>query len=1404
MNTKHYNVGLTVSPTSVGYSAIDDDLHLMYLHKVGGKNAYGLRKFQEGESTEDTRMARIARRNNRRKVGRVKWLNKVLEPEINKIDPLMFDRIKQSSLSTLDDSRKFRSQIFDRPAVSAYYQRKFPTIFHVEKYLMETDDKADIRLIYMALHSLLTHRGHFNNTTPLSQFKPGKVDIESTLESLDDLFELSDFDLNIANSKKIEKIILDRHTFKKSKAKEILKNLVIPVEDKKIAKRNDGIAKQLINAFLGSSIKFDKLFLQDLDREEAKEWSFSLDDPDVENKIQNISSKLTTNQQLIIAKLQEVFASIALADILKGYTNLPDVEIASYEKHMKDLNLYRKFIDLIDKGEGKTLKDAYNLYISNSHYNLVPAKKRWGNNIPRDAESFYKVVSKIVDAVKNDRVDQNDKNSAFKYNEQIRHYADVILDQIGKKNFLPKQRTTDNVYIPWQLNALTYNKILKNQGKYYPVLVEKNPCKHDVREAPYKLSQLMQFTIPYYVGPLITEEEENEENLPQKDRFGWMIRKEKGEITPWNFYDKVDVVETANHFIQRAIAKDTYLLSYPVLPKNSMIYQKYMVYDELSNISINNSKLKGSLKQWIYENVFKKHTTVTKKTLIKELEDNNRYNKIVKVTGFSDIKHPKFNSSLSTYNSWKKVFGHIIDEPSYQNDLEKMIEWSTVFEDRKILAVKLNEIKWLNDEQKKFVINQRLTGWGRLSKKLLLGLKDHKGKSILRNMMTTRKNFVQVIHNPVYQSQIEKIAYNVTKNETLDSILDRSYTSPSNRKAIRQTIKVLDDLVELNNGAVPDKIMLRFQRSEAQKNELSISRTQWLRMKYSEVQSSKSKLYRDALSDELKNTVKDHSALTDKEYLYFQQLGRDAFSGEVIELNKLRNYRIVHIIPRSKLIDNSNNNLVLTKYNGVHKDSASKEYGTNMISSLKMTIKELWNSWNKLGLISKGKLNMLETDLNTINKYQADGFIARQLVETNQIAKLLSTILQSRFPNTKIIEVRNDMIQDVRLRFNLYRLPVVNDYFRSFDAYLTAMIGTYLYNVYPKMRRYFVFGEYLKSKKDDKEKKEDAKKFEHFNLLWQLLYGRKDSDKITANGEPLYDRKKLIDYINKVYNYKVVPVSYAVNYARGALFKATLFPRLDRDTAKSRTLISKKNGYDTAIYGGYSANQTAYMVLLEIIKSKGNEYRFIGVPVRFASELDSLDGAKREARLKEIAQAQLSNRDKFRIIKDKVPYYQLIVDGDKKFCMSSASYRYNAHQLILDSDDRKVIMDNIVDPDFTLHYPTEDAKKDLDDKLDKVYSDILYQIKHYITALHLNKFVEKLENAQPKFQKLNIGDKIEVLHQLLITTQCSPTNGKLNKIGIGSLIFQRKGNPISIDAEFIYQSPTGLQESIIPIKKFLD
>ena len=146
-----------------------------------------------------------------------------------------------------------------------------------------------------------------------------------------------------------------------------------------------------------------------------------------------------------------------------------------------------------------------------------------------------------------------------------------------------------------------------------------------------------------------------------------------------------------------------------------------------------------------------------------------------------------------------------------------MIEWSTVFEDHKILAKKLDEIEWLDDDQKKFVANTRLRGWGRLSKRLLTGLKDNYGKSIMQRLETTKANFQQIVYKPEFREQIDKISQAAAKNQSLEDILANSYTSPSNRKAIRKTMSVVDEYIKLNHGKEPDKIFLMFQRSEQEK-----------------------------------------------------------------------------------------------------------------------------------------------------------------------------------------------------------------------------------------------------------------------------------------------------------------------------------------------------------------------------------------------------------------------------------------------------------------------------------------------------------------------------------------------------------------------------------------------------------
>lgn len=49
-----------------------------------------------------------------------------------------------------------------------------------------------------------------------------------------------------------------------------------------------------------------------------------------------------------------------------------------------------------------------------------------------------------------------------------------------------------------------------------------------------KLIKMLEFRIPYYVGPLNTHH--NVDN----GGFAWAVRKASGRVTPWNFDDKID------------------------------------------------------------------------------------------------------------------------------------------------------------------------------------------------------------------------------------------------------------------------------------------------------------------------------------------------------------------------------------------------------------------------------------------------------------------------------------------------------------------------------------------------------------------------------------------------------------------------------------------------------------------------------------------------------------------------------------------------------------------------------------------------------------------------------------------------------------------------------------------------
>ena len=104
----------------------------------------------------------------------------------------------------------------------------------------------------------------------------------------------------------------------------------------------------------------------------------------------------------------------------------------------------------------------------------------------------------------------------------------------------------------------------------------------------------------------------------------------------------IDEEESATKFIERMTNKCTYLIGEDVLPKESLLYAKFNVLNELNNLRIDGELIAPELKQDIYNNVFKKYQRVTGKKVKDYLRINGVISKEQELSGFDQ----NFKSSL--------------------------------------------------------------------------------------------------------------------------------------------------------------------------------------------------------------------------------------------------------------------------------------------------------------------------------------------------------------------------------------------------------------------------------------------------------------------------------------------------------------------------------------------------------------------------------------------------------------------------------------------------------------------------------------------------------------------------------------------------------------------------------------
>lgn len=95
----------------------------------------------------------------------------------------------------------------------------------------------------------------------------------------------------------------------------------------------------------------------------------------------------------------------------------------------------------------------------------------------------------------------------------------------------------------------------------------------------------------------------------------------------------------------------------------------------------------------------------------------------------------RFNASLGTYHDLLKIFKDkaFLDDEANQDILEEIVWTLTLFEDQAMIERRL--VKYADVFEKsvlKKLKKRHYTGWGRLSQKLINGIKDKQtGKTIL-------------------------------------------------------------------------------------------------------------------------------------------------------------------------------------------------------------------------------------------------------------------------------------------------------------------------------------------------------------------------------------------------------------------------------------------------------------------------------------------------------------------------------------------------------------------------------------------------------------------------------------------------------------------------------------------------
>lgn len=1322
-----YSIGLDIGTNSVGWAVIKDDYLLdRYKHQ----NMWGVNLFPNAETAEDTRLKRSSRRRQKRRKLRLAQLTSFFEPEVHKVDPVFFHRLSESMLIQKD---KQKSQgvniVFNDPNFDdKKYHELYPTIYHLRQDLIRSTDKKDIRLVYLALHHIIKYRGNFLRQGQAIKLGEGDKSIHDTLKGLfeygEEFFDNAPIEVEDVGDDVIE-ILLNRKLKRQERSNELVGLLSSYWDD--LAQ-----LKAVAKAVLGLNFKVGDL----LKNPDLKKESLSFDSTNYEDNVDKIAS-LVDEHAMFLEDLKLVYDWQILNSILNNHAYLSDGMVSSYDKFGNDLKNLKKLIaDFAPKQKTLFMRKSDGKTVNFANYMTHPGEFS-------DRKKLYAAIEKLFA-----------ENSAALSSKGYEYFK----EQTELDDYLVRQRIRENGAIPYQIHQAELEKIIDNQSAYYPFLAENKD----------KIVSILTFRIPYYIGP-----------LKDGGRFAWSVKKAEGEIFPWNFYEKIDRKASAESFIDNLRNFCTYLPGQETLPKNSLLYAEFEVLNELKNLRINGKPMSIDAQQQLVEDLFKKQKTVSLAALRKWL----KLIRYTTETGDYEIdglaKSDGFASSLVAYNDFVNRLGLSVSGKN-RSMVEEIIKWITLFEDKDILKSNLEKYKdQLSEDQLAVILKLRYKGWGRLSRKLLTGLKTKNealyGESIMDRLRSGDLNFMQLISSDKldFKKQIED-ANQYKDTEVTYEIIKKLAGSPAIKRGIWRAVRIINEIVDLQ-GCPPEAIYLEMARNKEESRRTK-SRSQQLKEMYNNFKKEADEENLSRYNNSIKGELKQYENLIHKEkvFLYFLQNGKCAYSGKPLSYeldNDLVDCEVDHVFPRSLVKDDSINNkvLVLKKYNQEKGD----EYPLS--DEIVRRMFPFWQMLKNSKMMSAAKFYRL-IDRRQLTEKQVAGFINRQLVETRQITKRLIGILEGRFnqnqkeSKVKISAVRAGLASDFRWRFGLPKCREINDFHHAKDAYLAAVIGQYAAKRYPNLESHFVYKEYQRfySKKSRKD----------FNT--NFLIASMSRDGISNDGEYTWDSKGDLDRIIKTMKYNDCLVTKMQHANKGQFYDIQL---VSREKAK----IPRKAGLDLS-YGGYKGVQDAYFVAIEFVDKKKLARRIVGIPIQV------MYAAKNGTEtIEEYLQKTYGNDVK--ILKSTILKNQKIIRNDSLQYITSGTEVANAKQLTLPWKYERAVAKLLAG-----YQPkTVEQAKELDDLLVEFFDVFVEKLRTQYQKIY-PRFAELVGSHREVFVKMPLADKRRFTKELLCLTKAasSMSNFKSLKkeykeIKLSDRMERLSRQPLHLDdIILIHESITGL------------